>query len=386
MAAFVHSAFARRSADDETYLGPVLRELRRRLGEEHLHLVGLGPRTNFRVRRWLDRAREFTDPGARGLPLTPVDSYARWQDLAPSLAQWRARGDVAGALRTSADIRAATTVDGFDLWELLAPELDGIAKLQFPWSVRAMDEAGAALDHLQPRSIVTYAEAGGWGRALILEARRRAIPVAALQHGFIYRHWLNYRHEADEMMPSAGNPDDRGFPLPTRTLLFDELARDYLEQCGRFPPSSLVVTGSSRLDAIVHEAERLADADRRAIRETLGVADATSIVVVVAKYTQIATAFRSLVVAVSRMPDVLLVVKPHPAEGAAPYTRAMHGSANVRTAPPGLQLGALTSVASVIVTVNSTAAIEAMPLGVPALVVGLPNNLSSNTYSSSNRP
>ncbi len=54
----------------------------------------------------------------------------------------------------------------------------------------------------------------------------------------------------------------------------------------------------------------------------------------------------------------------------------MHGSANVRTAPPGLQLGALTSVASVIVTVNSTAAIEAMPLGVPALVVGLPSNLS----------
>jgi hypothetical protein len=376
VAAFVHSAFARGSADDETYLGPLLRELRVRVGENALHLVGLGPRTNFRVRRWRDRAREFTDPVARGLPLTPVDSYARWQDLAPSLAQWRARGEVAYALRASADLRAATIVDGCDLWELLAPELDGVADLQFPWSARAMDEAGAALDRLQPRSIVTYAEAGGWGRALVLEARRRAIPVAALQHGFIYRHWLNYRHEADEMTPSVENPQDRGFPLPTRTLVFDHLAREYLEQCGRFPASALTVTGSSRLDAIVDEARGLTDSDQRAIRETLGAALTTPIVVVVAKYTQIAAAFSGLVSAASRLPDALVVVKPHPAEGEAPYVKAMRGAVNVRVAPPGLQLGALTAVASVIVTVNSTAAIEAMPLGVPALVVELPNNLS----------
>ena len=184
-------------------------------------------------------------------------------------------------------------MDGCDLWELLAPELDGIADLQFPWSARAMDEAGAALDRLQPRSIVTYAEAGGWGRALVLEARRRAIPVAALQHGFIYRHWLNYRHEADEMTPSVGNPEDRGFPLPTRTLVFDHLAREYLEQCGRFPASSLTVTGSSRLDAIVDEAQRVDGQDRRAIRETLGAAPTTPIVVVVAKYTQIADCLRA---------------------------------------------------------------------------------------------
>jgi hypothetical protein len=54
----------------------------------------------------------------------------------------------------------------------------------------------------------------------------------------------------------------------------------------------------------------------------------------------------------------------------------MRGVVNVRIAPPSLQLGALTAIASVIVTVNSTAAIEAMPLGVPALVVELPSNLS----------
>jgi hypothetical protein len=73
-----------------------------------------------------------------------------------------------------------------------------------------MDEAGAALDILQPTVVLTYAEAGGWGRALMLEARRRNIPSVGLQHGFIYRTWLNYLHEPDEMQPGAAG--DAGFP------------------------------------------------------------------------------------------------------------------------------------------------------------------------------
>jgi hypothetical protein len=40
-----------------------------------------------------------------------------------------------------------------------------------------MDEAAAALDTCRPRVVVTYAEAGGWGRAIVLESRRRGIPT-----------------------------------------------------------------------------------------------------------------------------------------------------------------------------------------------------------------
>jgi hypothetical protein len=55
---------------------------------------------------------------------------------------------------------------------------------------------------------------------------------------------------------------------------------------------------------------------------------------------------------------------------------AAAGTPNVTVAPADIDLGRLTSVADALVTANSTAAIEAMPLGVPALVVALPNNLS----------
>ena len=223
VAAFVHSAFARGGAGEEAYIGPVLRAIELRVGAAHLSLVGLGPRTSFSVRGWRDRLREFADPDFRDLAVTPVDAYSGWRELAPSRSVWRSRRQVAKALTSSHDLREAAAIDGCDLWPLVSAELEGIAELQFPWSARAMDEAGAALDHLSPDAVVTYAEAGGWGRALVLESRRRRIPVAATQHGLIYRHWLNYLHEPDEILPSDANPADSGFPSPDRTLLFDDV-------------------------------------------------------------------------------------------------------------------------------------------------------------------
>lgn len=375
VAAFVHSAFLR-GTGEEAYTGPVLSELRRELPPGGLQLVGLGPRTNFRVRRWRDRLREFADPAARNLPVTPIEVLAGWRDLAPSRTVWRDRHAVFDALRRSAALREAAVIRGCDVWPLVEEQLRGIADLQFPWSARAMDEAAAALDRLRPDVVLTYAEAGGYGRALVLEARRRGIPCVALQHGFIYRHWLNYLHEPDEMQPSPGNPHDRGFPLPDCTLVFDDFTREHLETQGRFPPGALRVTGSPRLDALAASAARLDETGRLALRASMGIPAGAPVVLVAAKHAQMGGGFAALVAAMREMPDAWLVVKPHPAEGPDPYLADAAGAARVVVAPPGADLGRLTAIASVLVTVNSTAAIEAMALDVPALVLDLPNNLS----------
>ena len=376
VAAFVHSAFLKADAASEAYVGPVIRAIQAQLPPDALHVVGLGPRTNFRVRRWRDRLGEFVTPQPARVSATNVTSFAGWRDVAPSRTVWKARAANHRALVESDDMRAASIVRGYDVWPVVAEELRGVADLQFPWSARAMDEAGAALDALRPRAVFTYAEAGGWGRALMLEARRRGIATSAIQHGFIYRHWLNYLHEPDEMAASPGNPADRGFPRPDLSLLFDDFARGHLERHGHFPPSALAVTGSPRLDAIVASARTFDDAGRAALRESLGARASSPIVVVAAKFTQLGRAFDALVEAARDMPDVRIVVKPHPAEGAEPYLAAAGGTTNVVVAPAESDLGRLTAIADALVTANSTAAIEAMPLGVPALVVALPNNLS----------
>lgn len=376
VAVFVHSAFLKDEAGDEAYVGPVVRALGERLARERIVVVGLGPRTNFRVRRWRDRLGEFLSPLPAELAAVPITAYAGWRALEPSRRVWQARGETLAALLSSPDVREAAVIGGLDLWPLVVEQLRGIADLQFPWSARAMDEAAAALDQLAPASVVTYAEAGGWGRALMLETRRRGIPSFALQHGFIYRHWLNYLHEPDEMAASPANLEDAGFPRPDRTLIFDDFTREHLERQGHFPPGSLLVTGSARLDAVVSSAARFDQTARDALRARLGAGTGTPVVLVAAKHAQMGTAFKALVEAVRDMPEVRLVVKPHPAESAAPYLADSRGVSNVVLAPSGIDLGQLTAVASALVTANSTAAIEAMPLGVPALVVALPNNLS----------
>jgi hypothetical protein len=237
-----------------------------------------------------------------------------------------------------------------------------------------MDEAAAALDALQPAAALTYAEAGGWGRALVLECRRRHIPSAGLQHGFIYRHWLNYLHERDEMLPDPGNPADVGFPRPDTTLLFDEYARAHLIGAGAYPADALAVTGSPRLDALVHAAAALSDADLESARALAGAASA-ALVLIVTKFREARSVLPALVDAAARIDGVRLAIKAHPAETPDVYAPLAAGRA-VAVLPASAPLAALVCASGAVVTVNSTVALDAAVLDVPALVIGLPNNLS----------
>ena len=280
------------------------------------------------------------------------------------------------SLWNSAELRAHAVIRGCDCWPLVREQLAGVTLLQFPWSARSMDEAAAALDAIQPGVAVTYAEAGGWGRALALECRRRGIPLAGLQHGFIYRHWLNYRHEPDETLADPGNPADPGFPFPAATLLFDEHAARHLATAGRFPPATLAVTGSARLDDLAASIRGLTPQDTERVRRDTGTGDSRALVLFAAKEREARPFLPALIDAVREMPGVQLVIKPHPAETPDVYAAAVAGTDNVRVLTSGAALPELLAAASGIVTINSTVAIDALALGVPSVVIGLPNNLS----------
>jgi hypothetical protein len=371
VAAFVHTAFwrAQGAADDgrETYIGDVLDAVAARVPRDDVRLVGVGPRRNFRARRWWDPV-----VGRDTRRVTPVEHYAPRRHLTEALALWRDRQRLADALTTGDGIRAAGWYGDYDLWPVLSAELADAARVQWTWSARAMDEARAALMAVRPDVAVTYAEAGGWGRALVLEARRLAIPTVGLQHGFIYRHWLNYQHEADEMAPLG---TDHGFPAPTRTLLFDRYAETTLTTMGHFPSDALRVTGSPRLDELVARLEPVR-ADRASVRRQFGLAGDGRLLVLAAKASEIAPHLDALFAAVASLGGVRLVVKPHPAEPRDVYVRRLRPDAPVDVLDPHADLGRLLAVADGLVTMNSTVALDALVLGVPALVVGLPNNLS----------
>jgi hypothetical protein len=373
VAAFVHRAFWRGGREDgsaESYIGPVLQALERRIIPGSLRYVGVGPASNFRTRRWW--RREADRPRA----VIPIEALVSRGALAGSVGVWAARHAMRRALDSSEDLRSAAVIRGCDCWPLVAQALDGVALLQFPWSARAMDEAGAAFDVLAPSAALTYAEAGGWGRALALEARRRRIPLAGLQHGFIYRHWLNYLHEPDEMEPLREGSADAGFPRPALTLVFDKYAERHLRDAGGFPAAAIGVTGSPRLDVLAATLKDMEEADPGVFLHRANLDPSKPVVLLVTKYAEARAALPALLEALRAMPGVQLAVKTHPAETDTPYREAASGIDNVRVLGPSADLAPLLRAARAVVTVNSTVAIDAIIMGVPSLALDVPNNLS----------
>ena len=328
VAAFVHRAFWRADGADgraEVYIGPILREIETRLTPGDVRYVGVGPRTNFRARRWWDALRTGDERG-----IVPIERYAPASALKAARQVFRERHAIRRPVMGEPAIRAHAVIRGVDCWPLVREQLAGIALLQFPWSARAMDEAAAALDALAPEVAVTYAEAGGWGRAIALEARRRGVPLAGLQHGFVYRHWLNYRHEPDEMRPDPANAADRGFPLPAATLLFDEHTPEHLARAGGFPEDAMAVTGSARFDDLASAMAALQPADIQRARRDAGATGDQMLIVFAGKEREARRVLPGLIAAVGTMPAVQLAIKPHPAETPAVYAAAAAGTANVR--------------------------------------------------------
>ena len=289
---------------------------------------------------------------------------------------WRERHALRRALWGSDDLRSIARIRGCDCWPVIRDELAGIALLQWPWSARAMDEAGAALDALGPSAALTYAEAGGWGRAIVLECRRRGIPTAGLQHGFIYRHWLNYLHEPDEMAADPEHPADAGFPHPSVTLLFDAYAAQHLSSDGHFPKDTLRVTGSPRLDDLVRTTRGLSPDDVARARTQAGAGVSDALVIVTTKWKEAQQVLPAVLQAAARLPGVHVAIKAHPAETPEAYRRAARGLPHVTVLPAASPLAPLLAGSRAVITVNSTVALDAAVLGVPSLVVGLPNNLS----------
>jgi hypothetical protein len=306
--------------------------------------------------------------------VTPIEDDAPLCRITPSLALWRQRRRMVRTLLAE-EVREQVRLRGCDVWPLVREELRGALLLQLPWSARAMDEAGASLDRLSPAIALTYAEAGGWGRALALEARRRGIALVGLQHGFIYRHWLNYRHEPDEMEPSPVNAADRGFPRPDLTLVFDGFARTHLEQAGNFPRHALEVIGSPSLETLASGRAAVGAELLARTRARVELAPGDHVVLVVSKQAQIGPWLGALVDAARPLDDVRIVIKPHPAEAPAAY-QALAAEPTVRIAPADVELPVLVTLARLLVTRHSTVGIDAMALGVPVLVLGAPSNLA----------
>jgi hypothetical protein len=279
---------------------------------------------------------------------------------------WRIWSELSGrpAVRETFSHRGVAFAD------LSEADLAATLLLQLPWAIRSYEEMAAVLEVVRPSVVCLYAESSGWGRAALAACRAANVRAVAVQHGIVYTNYYSYVHDLDE----------EACPRPDRTAVFGEEARRLLLEMGHYPGRELVMTGSPKLDQLQESARTW---DAAATRAELGVAANEKLVVVASRFRGIRRTHQSIgsaLPALLRALDglgVRAVIKPHPAEGGEDYARVLRETKGMRAQvlPASADLLRLLHASDALVTVESLAAVEALVLERPVVVLNAPTNL-----------
>jgi len=333
--------------------------------------VAVGPSAAFRRRRLVHRVLEWLRPHHKTAQYIHINRYLRPALARRVLSATREIRELWQRLGRGSGVQAAFSHHDVRFGDLAAPDLAATLLLQLPWAVRSMLQVSEVLRTAAPSVMCLYAESSGWGRAALAACRAAGVRTLALQHGILYPKYFSLRHDADE----------GDCPRPDITAVFGESARRLLMEIGRYAPESLVATGSLKFDDLARAAREW---DAQATRARWKLSPSDRLLVVASRFRAIrdthqalGPVFADLVRAVNALPDVVCLVKPHPAESAAPYETVLRGLAasRVRTVPASANLAELMHAADALVTVESASAIEALVLAKPVLVLNLPTHL-----------
>ena len=356
----------------EMYLDPILKALGSD-GEE-VKVVAVGPQVPFRQRSLRDRLRDVLELEDRRRPYVAIRRYFSFalglSLTGASLSCWR----MWRRMRRQPSLDQALQHRGVPLPKNALASFRDTFLLQLPWAIRSYREIEATLLKEQPHALVLYAEYSGLGRAVVAAACSQKIPSFAVQHGILYPRLYANEHATDEMGAKQDGVDS--VPIPTKTAVFGNLARQLLIERGKYPPERIVITGSPKFDALVEAGHHF---NKLETRRRLGLSEDAPMVVVASRFVALGSAFAELVRAAGDIDDLWLLVKPHQAERSDPYERigAREGAPRLRVVPPGENLLELLFASDGLITVDSFASSEALVLGRPVLAVNLPSNLSA---------
>ena len=223
-----------------------------------------------------------------------------------------------------------------------------------------------AISLIQPKVILTSCEYCKMGRAAVAVGNKENLPTVALQHGIITPLHEGYIFSKSEGISMNDAVNSR--PLPRYTLLYGPGYCDVLINSSTYPRNSLIITGQPRYDYL-YEVSQSFDKDRFLDEMKLG---------------------RPLIVWISqpghsRMEDMRsidsfmnllniipmhLFIKPHPAETDLSAYAPLAQRENV-TLSKDVDLYKLLNACDLIITKNSTTAMEAAALNKPIIVLNL---------------
>lgn len=276
-------------------------------------------------------------------------------------------------LERSPAFQKSWTLDGIDLWPVIAPQFRCYFTRRLEGHLMDYASVKALLAHERPDAVMYPCEGGDLAYVFYALCKREGIPCVGVQHGTMSYSPLT-AHHPDEMC--ADKPSC--LPRPTKLLLYGSYYRDFLVMNGSYPPKELEVIGNLRFDHFVN-ARKLAKKDMAA---KYGLEANKPVVMYLTQILPSPQESEQITREVFRAVKELglpLIVKQHPGE---PSDALYHALAKEYGLQPLITKTASTlellTASDVLIGAESTLDYEAMMLDKPVIVVnfgGRPDTL-----------
>ena len=335
-----------------------------KLAENRYNLKGIFPLNPslLSLRTFFDKLRTWH------ISHTPFDMYWSlpvWEKKTESSKHFR---KVWRLLAHDEKFKELCEYDGKNIYELIEKELKYYFYFLFPLVVKYIEMTKRMIEREDPNLILMLNEYGNFQRAILIAGREKGVPVVAIQHGIITPTHRGYMF---------GEEEKGKVILPDMTCVYGQYHYDLITRNSIYEPTQVTVTGQPRYDILYH-AERIYSKEQ--FLKTYSINPAHKIVLWATQCHGLTDEenkknFEAVFKTMESLEDVTLVIKQHPGEGEL-YSKLIekwlkafkiHAVLTPKSSDTYEQL----FVCDVMMTKNSTTAMEAIALDKPVVVLNL---------------
>jgi UDP-N-acetylglucosamine 2-epimerase len=242
--------------------------------------------------------------------------------------------------------------------------------------VEYIEMAKRMIEEEKPDLILIVNELGDFERALVVAGKLNGVPTLSVQHGIITPTPGGYMYTHDEISPERSVKSPY-CPIPDRTALYGHYHKDLLTKVSAYPEDSVVVTGQPRYDILYH-ANKIYDKEEFLKRYKIN--PNHKIVLWATQCHGLSNEeniknFKAVFETMQNIKNATLIIKQHPGEGEK-YTKMIEKylstyKISAVVTPKSSDTYELLFVCDLMMTKNSTTAMEAIALNKPVIVLNL---------------
>lgn len=285
-------------------------------------------------------------------------------------------------LRQDEEFKKSLCYRNVPLWPLLQQRWQYLFCEYAQVALLHIEAAGRIMELERPDAVLIEYEEGSYGRAATVAARNAGVPSVALQHGLHGGGYIPSYYFSKTSWECGGGID--GCPIPTKTAVFGEVTRHYLNKISSYPAAAIAVTGTTIYDDAI---DFSATVDQPEIRRQLGCAESGVVTVLSSIFTEAQDRRWFIENTLGAVADrgMQYIVKLHPREEGSAWSEI---AARMGVAKPLLlrdRLWPAIAAADVVVSWYSTTILDALLLNRPVVVLRIPGKNNPDNLADSGR-